>query len=81
MRALQNFHEYKKLTCPKRVFSIRALIILAAVKLAADRSFVVIIGVVIFFAAFMISFIRGTPSVTSTKELKKQDDMIKGQLD
>lgn len=60
---------------------MRAFIILAAVKLAADRSFAVIIGVLIFFAAFIISFIRGTPSVTSTKELKKQDNMIKTHLD
>lgn len=60
----------KQLTWLKSVFSIRALTILASLGLYSRSSFAVIIGVLMFFFASMISFIRGTPSVTSTMTLR-----------
>ena len=55
------------LTSPRTVFSMRAFTIRAAFKSLSDTSFAVIIGVLIFLAALIISLIRGTPRVTSFK--------------
>lgn len=52
------------LTSPKTVFSIRPFTILAAVSLSGMANSAAIIGVLITFAALIISLIRGTPNVT-----------------
>nr|GMD65678.1 hypothetical protein Iba_chr12cCG7690 [Ipomoea batatas] len=49
-------------TYKKRVFSIRPFTILATAGLSSHVSGAVIIGVLIFLAAFMISLMRGTPT-------------------
>ena len=51
-------------TSPSSDFSILALTILALAALYSFTSFAVIIGVLIFAVALIISLIRGTPSVT-----------------
>jgi hypothetical protein len=51
-------------TSPRYVFSNRPLTMRAEVSLFGDTSFAVMIGVLMFLAALMISLIRGTPSVT-----------------
>lgn len=58
-------------TWPRRVFSIRPFTILATAGLSSHERVAVIIGVLILLAPFIISFMRGTPSVTSEKVLKK----------
>lgn len=64
-------HQFKwmGLTCSKSVLSIRPFTILAIMSLLSHCSTVVIIGVLILLAALMISFIRGTPRVTSITRL------------
>ena len=51
-------------TSPRYVFSTLPFTILAAPSLPGATNLQVMIGVLIFFAALMISLIRGTPSVT-----------------
>lgn len=51
-------------TSPSSVFSNRAFTIRAEASLSLVTNLQLMIGVLIAFAAFMISFIRGTPRVT-----------------
>ena len=57
-------HSTDILTSRKTVFSTRPLTILAACSFVGLTSSAVMIGVLIVFAALMISLIRGTPRVT-----------------
>jgi len=51
-------------TSPSSDFSIRAFTILALTALCSLTSLAVMIGVLIYDVALMISLMRGTPSVT-----------------
>ena len=53
-----------KHTSPSRVFSNRPLTMRAEASLSFVTSLQLIMGVLIALAAFMISFMRGTPRVT-----------------
>lgn len=63
-------------TSPRRVFSIRPLTICADFSSSSHTSAAVIIGVFMFFAAFIISLIRGTPRVTSGTESRDLRDFM-----
>ena len=71
-------------TWPKVVLSMRPLTIRAVFTLLLHSRAAVMMGVLIFLAPFIISLIRGTPSVTSKTELKyhigeqekKSEDLI-----
>lgn len=56
-------------TSPSTVFSIRPFTMRAAFTSVSHLSFASIIGVLIFFAAFIISLMRGTPRVISSNLL------------
>lgn len=77
----EHSHTYQvrntRFTCSRSVFSMRPFTILAYISLASISSFAVIIGVLIFLAALIISFILGTPSVTSITKLSTTDSTVK----
>ena len=61
----------KPLTSPNKVFSIRPLTTRAASGSSSTTKLVVMIGVLMVLAAFIISLILGTPRVICEIELKQ----------